>query len=174
MKIILAIVTSVDGKSTKGDAPPNSWASKEDQSYFFSQIKKNNLIVMGKNTYLAIKTNIKHSDEKLRIVLTHNPKQFEKDQIKGQLEFSSESPKALVQRLEKLGYKNMLLLSGPSLNTTFFKGKLIDELWLTLEPKIFGLGKGLVDEQKLNIELKLQSIKKLNTQGTLLLKYQVT
>lgn len=173
MKITLAIVTSLDGKSTKGNMSPSEWASKEDQQKFFSLIRKYNLTVMGKNTYLIRKPYLKLTPGKLRVVMTRNPQQFRKDQVPTILEFSSDLPKKLVKRLGGLGFKQMLLVSGPKLNTAFFKDKLVDELLLTLEPKIFGKGKGLVDQMPLNVNLKLKSIKRLNQQGTLLLKYAV-
>lgn len=173
MHITLAIVTSLNGKSTKGSVSSESWASDEDQTHFFNLIQKHNLIVMGKNTYLQAKEKIKPSPDKLRIVLTREPEQFTGEQIPNQLEFSSESPKELVQRLENQGYRELLLVSGATLNSLFFKEKLINELLLTLEPKIFGTGKELVDETELDIELELESVEKLNPQGTLLLKYKV-
>lgn len=173
MKVILAIVTSADGKSTKDDLPPKDWASSEDQKFFFSLVKKHNLIVMGKNTYLSSRKNIKLEEDKLRIVLTKNPEEFKNEEVKGQLEFTDESPKQLVKRMTEEKFIEMLLVSGATLNTTFFKDRLIDELWLTLEPKLFGLGKGLVGMEELEVNLKLLGIKKLNSQGTLLLKYQV-
>lgn len=172
MKVILAIVTSVDGKSTSGSEGPRKWASKEDQIYFSSLIKKHKLIVMGKNTYLVNKSIIKPSKDKLRIVMTRDPQKFKKVQVPGRLEFRNEPPKQFIKRLKEK-FNTMLLVSGASLNTAFFKEKLINELWLTLEPKIFGLGKGLVDQVPLNVNLKLKAIKKLNPQGTLLLKYDV-
>lgn len=173
MKVILAMVTSLDGKSTKGFKPPKLWASKEDQLFFKSLIAKNNLIVMGKNTFVASKDDIKLLPGKLRIIMARNPAEYNNLTIPHQLEFSSESPKQLVSRLIKQGYQQMLLVSGPKLNTAFLKNKLVNEIWLTLEPKIFGSGFGLVDTEKLDIRLKLLSSKKLNSQGTLLLKYQV-
>lgn len=173
MKIILAIVTSLDGKSTKDSQSPSQWASQEDQQKFFSLIKKHNLIVMGKNTYLIRKPYLKLVPGKLRVVMTRHPEKFKKDQLPGVLEFINQSPKQLVRKLEQKGYKQMLLVSGPKLNTAFLKDKLIDELLLTLEPKIFGQGKGLVDQIPLDVNLKLKSIKRLNPQGTLLLKYQI-
>lgn len=173
MKIILLMVTSVDGKSTKGNLGPRSWASKEDQEYFFNTIKENDLMVMGRGTYEGVKSNMKLSLKMLKIVLTKNSKKFEKQSVKGQLEFSSESPKQLVKRLETLGFSKMLLVSGEKINSAFFKDKLIDEVWLTLEPKIFGQGKGIIDKS-MEVNLKLKSVEKLNTEGTLLLKYYVS
>lgn len=173
MKIILAIVTSLNGKSTKNSQASKIWASKEDQSHFSSLIKQNNLIVMGSNTYLQVKSQIKNSPGKLRIIMTKHPQKYEIETIPNQLEFSADTPKILIKKLEKRGYKNLLLVSGASLNTSFFKQKLINELWLTLEPKIFGTGHNLIDETNLNINLKLLSSRQLNSQGTLLLKYEI-
>lgn len=173
MKITLAIVTSVNGKSTKGNLSPKDWASKEDQSYFSSLITHHNLIVMGKNTYKIIKPNLKHSPQKLRVVMTRSLQQFSKFAIPNQLEFTDLQPKQLIKNLEDRGFKQLLLVSGAKLNTAFFKENLINELYLTLEPKIFGSGFGIVDKLPLHINLKLISIKKLNSQGTLLLQYSV-
>ncbi len=173
MKVILAVITSLDGKSTKGYKPSKFWASKEDQLYFQSLIAENNLIVMGKNTFAISKDDIKPSKDKLRVVMARNPGEFNQLTVPNQLEFTSESPKQLVKRLTSFGYKQMLLVSGPKLNTAFLKDELVSELRLTLEPNIFGVGIGLADLEPLDIKLKLLSCKKLNSQGTLLLKYQV-
>ncbi|MBI3486435.1 dihydrofolate reductase family protein [Candidatus Daviesbacteria bacterium] len=173
MKIILAMVTSVNGKSTKGSLPPGQWNSKEDKEYLHKLINSQNLIVMGRKTYEAAKSIIQLKPNILRIVLTKSPKIYQKLAVKNQLEFSEELPKKLIQRLTGLGYKQLLLLGGADLNSQFFKDKLINELWLTIEPLVFGEGNGLVTEENFDIHLKLKSLEKLNQQGTLLLKYQI-
>lgn len=127
---------------------------------------------MGSKTFLQAGHFMKLSPKNLRIIMTKNPNKFAKFALPGQLEFTSESPIQLINRLEKSGIKNVLLASGEKLNTQFFRQKLISEVWLTLEPNIFGLGKGIIDES-MDIKLKLIFSKKLNTQGTLLLKYTV-
>lgn len=167
------MVTSVNGKSTKGSDSPQKWASAEDQAFFHSMLNKHNLLVMGSKTYESAKPGIRLEKGKLRLILTKNPKKYQKEEVKGQLEFSNESPEILVRRFEKLGYKTMLLLGGSTINALFFKEKLVDELWLTLEPKIFGTGLGFVDGGDFETKLTLKTIKKLNTKGTLLLQYQV-
>ena len=67
----------------------------------------------------------------------------------------------------------MLVAGGAHVATSFIKAKLIDELCLTLEPKIFGYGSNLVAEEKLDIELKLLSSEKVNERGTLINKYMI-
>ena len=174
MKVIIAAVSSINGKITKGTSPNiYSWTSKEDTKLFFSLIKKHNLIVMGSKTYEAARRVIKHKKNKLRIILTRNPKKYLKETITGILEFTSDSPLELTKKIESRGYREMLLVGGATVNSLFLKSHLVDELHLALEPKIFGEGKGLVNEERLEVKLKLISMQKLNTQGTLLLKYAV-
>lgn len=174
MKVILVAVSSLNGKITK-DIDPNiySWTSKEDARLFFSLIAKHNLIVMGRGTYEAARPIIKLTPGKLRIVLTRNPERFKRFAVKGQLEFTNESPSGLVKRMETQGYETMLLVAGSVISSLFFKENKIDEVWVTLEPYIFGRGKNLVEETNLNLTLKLINLTKLNNKGTLLLKYSV-
>ena len=174
MKVIMVMLVSVDGKTTFGDNQNvYSWSSIEDKKQFFSLIKKNNLIVMGRATYDASRPVIKIKKGKLRIVLTRSPKKYLNQTIKGQLEFTDESPENLLKRLSLLGYKKMLLVGGSTINGLFLIQNLVDELYLTIEPKIFGRGKNIVEGQLLNTSLKLISVKKINTIGTLLLKYNI-
>lgn len=165
---------SVDGKTTKGNDPNiYKWTSKEDQKHFFSLIEKFNVIIMGRKTFLAAKGLMKLSPKKLRLVITKNPNSFKQAEIPGQLEFTSDSPEAILRKLQKRKYKEILLAGGANINTLFFKVKLVNELWLTIEPYIFGSGNSLVADEKLNVNLHLKSVKRLNTKGTLFLKYKV-
>ena len=174
MKVTMAAVSSLNGNITKGNDPNiYSWTSKEDSQMFFSLIEKNNLIVMGSKTYEIAKKIIKHKKNKLRVILTRNPEKYLDQTIKGILEFTNDSPLKLVKKLESRGYKKMLVVGGGTINCLFLKSKLVDEVYLTIEPRIFGTGQELVGEENLDISLKLISIKKLNKKGTLLLKYKV-
>lgn len=174
MKVILAMVASVDGKTTKWNNPDiYKWTSKEDQIYFRSLVEKNNVIIMGRRTFDAVRLIIKLSPERLRIVMTKTPEKYVDLSIAGQLEFTNDSPRRIVNRLESRGYTQVLLVGGGYINTLFFKSKLIDEVWLTIEPYIFGFGNSLVAEEKLNISFQLRSVEKLNKNGTILLQYLV-
>lgn len=173
MRVTMVMLSSIDGKTTYGnDKNVYSWSSIEDQKHFFSLIKNNNLIVMGRATYDASRPVIKLEKGKLRIVVTHNPKKYFKQSVKDQLEFSDEAPNKLIKRMTSLGYKKMLLVGGAIINSLFLKQNLVNELYLTIEPKIFGKGKDIVEGQLLNKSLRLINIKKINKTGTLLLKYE--
>lgn len=173
MKVTMVMLVSVDGKTTRGyNRNVYSWSSVEDKKHFFSLIKKNNLIVMGRSTYIASRPIIKLEQKKLRIVLTRNPQKYESQSVRGQLEFTDETPADLVSRLSRRGYKKMLLVGGAIVNGLFLKYNLVNELYLTIEPKIFGSGKNITEGQLLDKSLKLISVKKINKIGTLLLKYE--
>ena len=173
MKITLVMVVSVNGKSTRNSQQDQSWASEEDQVHLQKLISDNNLIVMGGNTYRTAKTHIKPSEGKLRVVVTHDTEEFDQDKIDGQLEFINSNAKELVSKLEERGFEEMILLSGENLNKEFFEEKLVDEIYLTVEPYLFGSGKGVISESGLDIKLQLLEMQKLNERGTILLRYKV-
>lgn len=179
MKVTLIHVASIDGKLTKWKGKNiYEWSSPEDFIHFTKTLKQHNLVVMGSGTFDDVKDNekagLKPEKERLRIILTSKPEKYKQYVVSGQMEFSDETPRQLINRLEKLGYKKMLLVSGGKVATTFFKEKLIDELLLTIEPKIFGIGEPLVQEEQFDISLKLIETKKLNESGSLVLKYKIT
>lgn len=171
MKIIMAAVVSTNGKLTHGsDSDIYKWTSPEDQRFFFDLIAKNKVIVMGSGTYEAIQKRIKLDEKRLRIVLTRKPDKYKKEAVPGQLEFSSETPRQLINRL--INYREILLVGGSQVYASFLKEGLVDEIYLTIEPVLFGKGKNLFAEGKFNSNLKLERLERLNKKGTLLLKYR--
>ncbi len=168
------MVTSLDGRSTqKGHGDDiHYWTSSEDQKHFANIIENASLIIMGSKTYEAARKSMTHKNGKLRIVLTKTPAKYESEKIADQLEFTSEKLIDLVKRLEE-EHEEGYLVGGAHTNTEFFQENLITELWQTIEPKILGVGNGIVGENEMDISLELLSIQKLNKKGTLLLKYKV-
>jgi len=170
--VIMVAVISANGKLTRGsDADIYKWTSKEDQGFFFKLIEQSKLIVMGSGTYEAVRKQLKTQNKKLRIVLTSSPEKYKNEQIKGQLEFTSETPRQLYDRM--IDHPKMLLVGGSKIYSSFAKEGLIDEIYITIEPVVFGKGKNLFARGEFESRLELLSAKKLNKKGTLLLKYRV-
>lgn len=175
MKLILIMVTSLDGRSTRGSETDNhTWTSEEDQAHFMKVLGEARLVIMGSATYEPAKDSMHHSDKKLRVVNTRTPEKYATEKIDGQLEFTNENPTELLKRLESQGYTEGLLVGGARTNTEFFKEGLVTELWQTLEPKILGVGNGIIGDEQISVSLQLLSSEKINEKGTLLLKYAVT
>ncbi|SDD22122.1 dihydrofolate reductase family protein [Williamwhitmania taraxaci] len=170
MKTALVFVATLDGKVTKwGDPLVRKWSSKADKDYFRMIWQGSTLIVMGSTTFNAHR--VKPSASHYFVVMTSDPAKYKEFEVTGQLEFSDESPAQLSARLDLLDYKYMLLIGGPHIATSFLKEQLVDELWLTIEPRIFGTGGNFAIEDELDIELSLISCEKVNERGTLITKY---
>ncbi len=172
MKRILVFVTTLEGKITRWeDSDVRKWTSEEDQQYFKKVWDDSRLIVMGSSTFEAgiRKANPAHH----LIVMTGSPTKYKGSEVRGQLEFTDQSPAQLVAHCKNEGYMQMLVVGGAHIATSFLKEKLIDEVWLTIEPKIFGAGSNFVTNENLDINLQLLSIEKVNERGTLITKYSV-
>ncbi len=167
------MVSSVNGKITKNTDPDvTQWASKEDQKLFINKKNTSRVLIMGRNTYDVAKKYITQNDKFLRIIYTRHPNNF--IGIPEKLEFTDVSPNELLHLLENRGYTDALLLGGSEINSLFLRNKLVDELHLTIEPMVFGKGKNLIADEELYSDMKLVEIQKLNSHGTLHLKYIIT
>jgi dihydrofolate reductase len=71
MESILATDINL-GISKDGKIP---WKSKKDMSFFFNKTK-NNVVIMGKNTYFSLPQEYRPLKNRLNIVLTKNPSVF--------------------------------------------------------------------------------------------------
>ena len=172
MKTTLIFVSSLDGKITKWNDPMvRKWSSDSDKEYFNKVWRASGLIVMGINSFKA--EPVKVSEKQLLVVMTHRPSDYNSYRVKGQIEFTDESPAELSSRFEKQGFEQMLVAGGPHIATSFLKEQLVDELWLTIEPKIFGTGANFVTGEELDIDLGLIGFEKVNEQGTLITKYKI-
>jgi dihydrofolate reductase len=160
------------GKVTEwGNSHVRDWTSKEDQEYYKQIWKDAQLIVMGSNTFMAEK--FPPSAEHLLLVMTIHISKYKQYEVSGQIEFTDTVPKELVKQFEEKGFGEMIIVGGAHIASSFFEEQLIDELWLTIEPKIFGTGGNFVIDQQLDIYLKMISCEKVNEQGTLIAKYAV-
>jgi dihydrofolate reductase len=172
MKTILIFVSSLDGKVTKwGEPNVRSWSSHQDQDYYKNVWNESRLIIMGSATFNADTFN--PSPNHLIIVMTSQPDRYKSFQVPGQMEFTSETPVELSSRFTNKGHEKMLVIGGPHIATSFLEEKLVDELWLTIEPRIFGTGQNFATGAKLDINLRLMQSEKVNEQGTLINKYAV-
>lgn len=88
------------------------------------------------------------------------------------MEFTDRPPEAVIKDLSRRGKRNTILLGGATLNRLFLEADLVDRLWLTLEPVVFGAGRRLVDGPVVS-RFVFDSVENLDP-STLLLKYRRT
>lgn len=70
-------------------------------------------------------------------------------------------------------YKNVAVLGGGAVYRFMLENGLLDEIFVTIEPLIFGRGKEMFIGGTKISRLRLLSIKKLNLAGSILLHYKV-
>ena len=85
--------------------------------------------------------------------------------------FTDLPPAELLEDLAQKGYQEAAICGGASIYTMFLKAGLVDTLYLTIEPKLFGQGVNLLTE-KLDLNLELREVKRLD-ERVVLLKYAV-
>jgi dihydrofolate reductase len=159
----MIIATSLDGYIARFENDFSlDWTSPEDKKFFIERTKKAGVVIFGKKTYETISHPLK---ERLNIV-------YSRDKKYEGVEITQKSPKELLVELEARGFSEVAICGGASIYTLFMKAGVVNEIYLTIEPVIFGKGIKLFNE-KINYNLKLLETKKLNDSGTLLLHYKV-
>lgn len=161
--VTLIMASSLDGKIAKNKDHFANWTSKEDKQVFIQTSKDFGMIMMGYNTF---KTFPKPLKDRLNVVFSENAE----ENIEG-VKWVKGEPEKVLEELEKMGFKKALLGGGTGLNTLFLQKKLINEIILTVEPKIFGSGLSLFNDD-FDINLELLELKKIN-QNSYLARYKV-
>mgnify|MGYP001619326673 CR=1 FL=1 len=167
MKTIIYCAVTLNGKIAKGQSDSIDWTTKEDKKLFAVETKKAGVVVMGHNTFRSIGQPLK---DRLNVVLTSKNKDSEN--LPGLLEYTSQKPEQILETLKGRGFKKVFVIGGSVINTLFLKENLVDEVWITLAPRIFGYGINLVSDEHLEKKLNLLSVEKLK-EDLLLLKYKL-
>lgn len=173
MRLILIAAQSLDGYITRHDTPGSEFASPEDRTFFREALRGFDCCVMGGETYRTARDLIRSAlmPQRLRVVLTQTPEKFADDAVPRSLEFSNAAPARLAADLADRGLQNCAILGGSQIHSLFLEAGLVDEIWLTIEPLLFGGGTPLL-ARRTSTRLKLLARENLSA-DTLLLKYRV-
>ncbi|MDD2807904.1 MAG: dihydrofolate reductase family protein [Patescibacteria group bacterium] len=165
MKIIMIMAMTADGIIAKNSSQLADWTSRADKKAFIAETKKHGVIIMGQTTYRTIGRPL---PGRLNLILTLEPDKFVADTQPGVLEFFKGQPSEVIALLEQRGYTSAVLGGGARTNAMFFEAKLVDELLITVEPKIFGTGLNFTEGVDLDLNLKLHSAKMIGDDAVIL------
>lgn len=173
MKCIGLVVISLDGCITRHNEEGAGFASVADQQFFRTVLQEFDSCVFGSRTFQASQPVIlSHlTPQRLRIVMTRHPEQYAHFHQPELLEFTSAPPAEIIVDLQHRNKQRCAILGGGSVYTAFLENGLMDELWVTVEPRIFGMGKSLVT-RLMDIQMSLKDAIRLSA-NTLLLKYAI-
>ncbi len=158
---IIAAVTA-DGYIAKETNHPALWSSKADKKRFVALTKRAGVVVMGAKTFGTLPGVLK---ERVNIVYSRSGKTFE------EAETTTLSPMDLLQNLEARGFKEVAICGGAEIYSMFMKAGVVNKLYLTIEPLIFGDGIRLFKDA-MHFQLKLKEAGQADN-GALLLEYDV-
>lgn len=133
MEAIYAIDLN-NGLSKEGIIP---WKSKKDLK-FFANKTKNNIVIMGRNTYFSLPDNVRPLKNRLNIVLTSKPEQFLNldDEIRNVIFTNNDNIHNSI-----LNYRENYLKKYPFLSSEFkiffIGGKKIYEQFIPLCEKVW-------------------------------------
>lgn len=149
------MATTINGLIAK-ENDDVGWVSETEWESFSGMIKKLGNMIIGRRTYEMMLKNDEFNKSDLNeiktVVLTddasleiHNP----------QFIFTAKSPKETINILLNQEFETIMVCGGGELNGSFMKENLIDEIYLDIEPTVFGRGIKLFGD-KTNFEAKLE------------------
>jgi len=168
MKTILYMAMSLDGYIAN-DINETPWSDEEWESYKKIVAQCKNLII-GRKTYELMKKSneFEKINNPLTIIVTSD-KNLKDDSSRF---IFVDSPQHARKVLQEKGFTIALVGGGQELNTAFLKEELLDEMYLDIEPFIFGSGISLFSKESIKHKLILLGINKYN-QNSLQLHYKI-
>ncbi|NUM25308.1 MAG: dihydrofolate reductase family protein [Candidatus Buchananbacteria bacterium] len=166
------VVVTIDGKIAKHANHNVNWSSPEDKRFLHQKIKESDVIIIGRKTFEVAKKALTKKEFITRnyIVLTRSVKNSRR--LDGQTLLVNPSKVDINQMIIDLGCTKVCILGGTKTYGLMLRMNLIDDLFITIEPMVFGSGQGIFDFVGTTRRFILKSIKSLNKEGTILLHYQ--
>ena len=151
-KIKLFIASSLDGYIAREDGNID-WLPQSGNSGYDEFYKTIDTVIMGRKTYEQILTFGKYPYEGQKSYVFTKNTEIKKD---GTIEFVFETEKLVKELLSSSG-KDVWLVGGADLISTFLNFDLIDEIILSIIPIV--LGKGIPLFKNIQKEIKFELVK---------------
>lgn len=162
MRVFIIAAITVNGFIGRHKDELANWTSKADKKLFVELTKRASVIVMGGTTYRTIGRPL---PGRRNIVYSRSPI------AQAGIETTAETPKNLIARLEKEGHTEAAICGGATIYDMFMQAGAVDELYLTIEPQLFGRGVPLFGDIPAT-RLKLLDHQQLS-ENVLMLHYEV-
>jgi dihydrofolate reductase len=169
MIVTLIAAITADGKIAQATGQSSlDWTSKEDTRFFVEKTKEIGAVVMGRKTFETIGKPLK---ERRLIVMSGShvvsPPAKGEAGGGGTVEWTTDSPADLVARLDREGVPGLAICGGAAIYAQFLQAGLVDELFLTVEPVLFGDGISLATGVG-RIDMRLVEVRPMGERAVLL------
>lgn len=167
-RIAAIAAVTLDGKIAHSSTHFTDWTSKEDKAFLGKELDRSDLVVVGHNTYRIAQAPL---SRRRCLVLSRQTEGVERRSEK--LFFCNPAHTCMADLLTP--YTRVAVLGGTQVYTYFLENNLLDVMYITIEPLIFGRGLPLFESEEFFIKkMHLSSVNKLGVQGSILLKYTKT
>lgn len=156
MTVVLFVTTTVDGFIARDADHYTDWSEAADKDFFAKATRAIGTVIMGANTFRTLP---EHLPGRLNIVMSTSGDL--KEPIPDELEFFSGEPRALIEKLEQRGIDTVALIGGGELNASFLTENLIDEIYVTVSPLLFGRGISMFSGYDFETKFTLLSVERL-------------
>ncbi len=163
-KYIAYVAATIDGRISLSEKRRPTWTSPEDWKHFQKGLSQSDAVVVGSNTYAAAKSRLQ---KRTTFVLTSKVRDIHTE---GTVTFVNPAYTPLKRLLSK--FSVVAVAGGGAVYRTMLEAKLLDELYVTIEPLVFGRGTQMFSDGSKTRRFQLESVKKLNARGTVLLHYK--
>ncbi len=172
MKVTLFMAMSLNGIIARKNSDED-FLSHDNWNSFSGLVKSFQNFIIGRKTFEAVKQwkeeyNFDDFKDAMKVIVSSD------QNYKIDVGYKSASnPKEALEILKENGFNNILITGGATLNSSFAKENLIDEIILNVESVIIGEGIPLFSSNDFDLDLKLVDVKKLPN-DIVQLRYKVT
>lgn len=168
MKITLIMIQSLDGFIS---APPlekgekSWWGSREDIMFFKEKTLEAGTLILGNTTFQTMSPKV--FETRFGLIFTGEPEKYKNRETEN-IKFFKGTPEEALQYLESVGKKEAILAGGGNINGQFLKAGLVDEIYITIAPRVFGKGVPVFGGFEIDSKLVLVDTKKIGENEVLL------
>jgi dihydrofolate reductase len=165
MKLTLMMAMTADGFIAKSSGHFPDWTGKADKQLFVSVTKRAGAVIMGSKTFDTIGAPL---HKRLNVIVSRNKNRISRW---NNLIYTHQDPEEILNDLTERGFSEAILAGGATINSLFAAKNLIDEILVTVCPRIFGQGLSLFSTP---IDMKLDLLEhSLLEDHTMLMRYSV-
>ena len=166
MKVVLYMAISANGYIAKED-DNTSWISKEEWDSYSQAVRKAGCLIIGRRTYNILTKQPEFSEFKDVKLVAVSKQKFN---LVAANHLIASSPKEALKALDS--FDEVIVAGGSILNASFLEGDFVDEIYLDIEPIVFGKGIKLFSDSRFEKNLKLLGTKEIS-ENELQLHYKI-
>lgn len=151
MQVSMIVASTLDGFIAQSEKQNSTqWTSEADKKWFGEISRECKILVMGRTTYETIGRVL---PGRIIVVMSRRevanlaPLNELRDDVDEGVFVTNLAPPELLAKLQETGRKRVAICGGASIYSQFFELNLIEDIYLTIEPVMFGTGVKLIDKE---------------------------